>query len=111
VASAGPRYFGFVNGGTLPVSLAASWLLAGWDQNVALSVMSPACARLEEIALGWVIELLGLPRGPGGGFVAGVTAASTVCLAAARDHLLQRAGVGCRSRRTGRGTTGTGRGR
>ena len=92
VATAGPRYFGFVNGGTLPVSLAASWLLAAWDQNVALSVMSPTCARLEEIALDWIIELLGLPRGAGGGFVAGATAASTVCLAVARDHVLQRAG-------------------
>ena len=43
-AMAGGRYYGFVNGGALPASVAASWLAAAWDQNVALRVMSPAGA-------------------------------------------------------------------
>src|SRR6266481_5448094 len=54
VATAGPRYFGFVNGGTLPMATAAAWLTAAWDQNTALAVMSPAAARLDDIALRWV---------------------------------------------------------
>jgi glutamate/tyrosine decarboxylase-like PLP-dependent enzyme len=88
VASAGPRYFGFVTGGALPVAVAVSWLLAAWDQNAALPVMSPAGARLDDIALRWVIELPGLPAGTGGGFVTGATtaSASAVC-AAAPSHL------------------------
>ena len=88
VASAGPRYFGFVTGGTLPVAQAAAWLGAAWDQNAALTVMSPAAARLNEVALRWVAELLALPAGTAGGFVSGATMANATCLAAARDAVL-----------------------
>jgi glutamate/tyrosine decarboxylase-like PLP-dependent enzyme len=92
VASAGPRYFGFVTGGALPVAVAVSWLLAAWDQNIGLSVMSPAGARLDDVALRWVIELLGLPAGTGGGFVTGATMANATCLATARDAVLSKTG-------------------
>jgi len=92
VASAGPRYFGFVTGGALPVAVAVSWLLAAWDQNIGLSVMSPAGTRLDDVALRWVIELLGLPGGTGGGFVTGATMANATCLAAARDAVLSKTG-------------------
>jgi glutamate/tyrosine decarboxylase-like PLP-dependent enzyme len=92
VATAGPRYFGFVNGGTLPVATAAAWLTAAWDQNTALAVMSPAAARLDDIALRWVAAALGLPAGLGGGFVTGATMANVTCLAAARDAVLARHG-------------------
>ncbi len=92
VASAGPRYFGFVIGGSLPAALAANWLAAAWDQDAALSVMSPTTAALEEIARGWLCEVLGLPPACGVGFVTGATMASFTCLAAARHALLGRAG-------------------
>jgi len=92
LTTAGPRYFGFVNGGTLPIAVAAAWLLSAWDQNVALEVMSPAAARLDTIALAWVVELLGLPAGTGGGFVSGATMANATCLAAARDAVLHAEG-------------------
>jgi glutamate/tyrosine decarboxylase-like PLP-dependent enzyme len=92
VASAGPRYFGFVTGGALPIAVAASWLLAAWDQNAALSVMSPVAARLDLTAIRWVCQLLGLPAETSGGFVSGATMANAACLAAARDAVLTRAG-------------------
>jgi glutamate/tyrosine decarboxylase-like PLP-dependent enzyme len=92
VASAGPRYFGFVTGGALPIAVAAAWLLAAWDQNAALSVMSPAAARLDAVAIRWVGQLLGLPAGTSGSFVSGATMANATCLAAARDAVLARAG-------------------
>jgi glutamate/tyrosine decarboxylase-like PLP-dependent enzyme len=88
VASGGPRYFGFVTGGALPVAQAAAWLTAAWDQNAALSVMSPTASVLNRVALRWVTELLGLPEGTGGGFVNGATMANATCLAAARDAVL-----------------------
>ena len=91
MASAGPRYFGFVTGGTLPVAQAAGWLASAWDQNAALSVMSPAATALDAVALRWVTELLGLPAGTGGGFVTGATMANVTCLAAARDEVLRLA--------------------
>jgi glutamate/tyrosine decarboxylase-like PLP-dependent enzyme len=92
VASAGPRYFGFVTGGALPVAVATAWLAAAWDQNAGLAVMSPTAARLDAVALRWVSELLGLPAGTDGGFVTGATMANAACLAAARDSVLARCG-------------------
>src|SRR5260370_14645464 len=92
VASTGGRYFGFVTGGVLPAALAANWLAAAWDQNAALRVMSPVSARMEEIALGWLREIFGLPASCGAGFVTGATMANFTCLAAARHALLERAG-------------------
>jgi glutamate/tyrosine decarboxylase-like PLP-dependent enzyme len=92
IASAGPRYFGFVIGGTLPACLAANWLATAWDQNAGLRVMSPVAAAVEEISLGWLVEVLGLPPGTGGGFVTGATMANFAGLAAARHEVLARAG-------------------
>jgi glutamate/tyrosine decarboxylase-like PLP-dependent enzyme len=92
VAGTGPRYFGFVTGGVLPAAMAASWLASAWDQNGALRVMSPVAARLEDIALEWLRDLLRLPSSCGAGFVTGATMANFSCLAAARHALLERAG-------------------
>jgi glutamate/tyrosine decarboxylase-like PLP-dependent enzyme len=92
VANAGGRYFGFVNGGAMPAAVAANWLTAAWDQNVALRVMSPAVAAIEDVVLRWVREILGLPGGCGGGFVTGATTANVAGLAAARHAVLARAG-------------------
>jgi glutamate/tyrosine decarboxylase-like PLP-dependent enzyme len=92
VASAGPRYFGFVIGGALPVAVAADWLASAWDQNGGGFVASPALTVAEEVAAGWVRELLGLPAGCGIGFVTGCQMAHFTCLAAARHAVLSDAG-------------------
>jgi len=92
MAMAGPRYFGFVIGGSLPVSLAANWLAGAWDQNAVLYNVAPAAAQLEQTALRWLIELLGLPRESKGGFVTGATVANFTALAAARHAVLKRVG-------------------
>ena len=92
MATTGRRYFGFVNGGTLPASLAANWLAGTWDQNAALRVMSPVAAELEEVVLRWVCEALGLPANCEGGLVTCATMANFTALVAARQALLARAG-------------------
>jgi glutamate/tyrosine decarboxylase-like PLP-dependent enzyme len=92
VTTTGGRYFGFVNGGALPATLASNWLAAAWDQNAALAVMSPVAAKLEEITLDWLRSIFGLPESCGAGFVSGCTMANLSCLAAARSALLRHAG-------------------
>ena len=92
VASAGPRYFGYVIGGSLPVAVAADWLATAWDQNAGGYGVSPGIAVAEDVAAGWVRELLGLPAGAGVGFVTGCQMAHFTCLGAARHAVLERAG-------------------
>lgn len=92
VASAGPRYFGFVTGGTLPAALGADWLASAWDQNAASAATSPAAAAAEEAVLRWLADLLGLPAGVAGGLVTGGQAANTTGLAVARKVVLAKAG-------------------
>jgi len=92
VATTGRRYFGFVIGGVLPASMAASWLASTWDQNAALRVMSPVAAELEEVVLRWICEALGLPGECEGGLVTCATTANFTALAAARQALLARMG-------------------
>jgi glutamate/tyrosine decarboxylase-like PLP-dependent enzyme len=92
VATAGPRYFGFVIGGTLPAAVAADWLVTAWDQNAALNVMSPAMATLEDRTAAWLLDVFDLPRGSSVGFVSGATTANATCLAAARDEVLRHVG-------------------
>ena len=93
MASAGPRYFGFVIGGTLPAALAANMLAGAWDQNAASgSCRLAATAFLEEVCRRWLVALFGLPPDAGIGFVTGATMANFSALAAARHALLDRSG-------------------
>ena len=92
VASAGPRHFGFVIGGSLPAAVAADWLVSAWDQCAAFHSLSPAAAAIEDIVATWSLELLGLPASASVGFVTGGQGANTTALAAARNAVLRRAG-------------------
>ena len=92
MATTGGRYFGFVVGGVLPATLAATWLASAWDQCAGVKALSPAAAAIEELALRWVVDVLRLPPGTAGGFVTGATMANLTALAAARHRLLERAG-------------------
>jgi glutamate/tyrosine decarboxylase-like PLP-dependent enzyme len=92
LATAGPRFFGFVIGGALPETLAANWLAAAWDQNAGLYLSTPGVAYLESVALRWLVDLFELPAGTGGAFVTGATVANFTALAAARNAVLARVG-------------------
>lgn len=92
VAQAGPRYFGFVTGGALPVTVAADWLATAWDQNAIVYVHAPAVSVMEDVVGGWILELLHLPPSASVGFTSGCHMANFTCLAAARHEVLRRVG-------------------
>jgi glutamate/tyrosine decarboxylase-like PLP-dependent enzyme len=92
MASAGPRFFGFVMGGAVPAAVGADWLVSAWDQNAAAYVPSPAASVAEEVVADWIRELLGLSSHCSVGFVTGGQMATFTALAAARHHLLARVG-------------------
>jgi glutamate/tyrosine decarboxylase-like PLP-dependent enzyme len=92
IGIAGPRFFGFVIGGSLPAALAANWLASAWDQNTGLYNVTPATSHLEQVALRWLLDVLGLPKDAAGSFVTGTTVAHITALAAARHAVLARAG-------------------
>jgi glutamate/tyrosine decarboxylase-like PLP-dependent enzyme len=92
MASAGPRFFGFVVGGSVDAALVADLLATGWDQLALNGASSPASLAFEDVAAGWLKELLHIPESATVGFVTGAQAANTVGLAAARSDVLSRAG-------------------
>ena len=92
MSAAGPRFFGFVVGGSLDSAVGADLLTTGWDQLAFNGVSSPAAAVVEEIVGGWLKESLGLPADASFGIVTGTQAGNTVGLAAARHRVLERAG-------------------
>jgi glutamate/tyrosine decarboxylase-like PLP-dependent enzyme len=92
MATAGPRYFGFVTGGALPVAVAADWLVSTWDGPHFGRVVSPAGAAVEDVAAHWLLDALGLPAEARVGFVTGATMANLVGLAAARHRVLASEG-------------------
>ena len=92
VATAGPRYFGFVVGGSLPASVAADWLVSTWDQNAGIFALSPLVSVVEDITAGWLKQLASLPHTMSVGFVTGCQMANFTSLAAARHHVLSQAG-------------------
>jgi glutamate/tyrosine decarboxylase-like PLP-dependent enzyme len=92
VMMSGPRYFGFVIGGSLPVTVASNWLATAWDQNVGLHEVTPAAAMFERVAMDWMIDIFGLPPTSAAAFVTGATVANFTALAAARNRIYSNIG-------------------
>ncbi|BAC90611.1 gll2670 [Gloeobacter violaceus PCC 7421] len=85
VASAGPRYFGFVIGGTTAAALAGDWLASAIDQNACLWATSPAAVQTELVVMRWLKELFQLPADWVGALTSGTSNAHLIGLAAARQ--------------------------
>ena len=102
LGTAGGRFFGWVIGGSVPAALAADLMTSGWEQNAALYACSPAAAVVEEVAGGWLKEILGLPAGASFALVTGCQMAHVTCLAAARHCRAGETRMGCGAKGAGR---------
>lgn len=87
-----PRFLGWVIGASHPAAVAADWLTSAWGQVASFADIAPGAAAAEEVAAGWLLDLLGLPPEAGLGFATGATMANFTALAAARTALLDKAG-------------------
>jgi glutamate/tyrosine decarboxylase-like PLP-dependent enzyme len=81
----GPRYFHFIMGGSPPAALAADLLATAYETVTYTWLNSPVGVQMELLALDWLKEMLGLPKGWGGVMVTGASMANFTCLAAARQ--------------------------
>lgn len=93
LASAGPRYWGYVTGGTTPAALAGDWLAGVFDQNTQ-SAVNPGdvSAVVEFETMELLRQLFGLPEDFEGGFVTGATMSNFTCLGVARQWAGRRLG-------------------
>ena len=88
VSSSGPKYWGFVTGGTTPASIAGDWLTTIYDQNAfKASGQGDVSAHIEMETIRLLLELFNLPKNLSGGFVSGATMSNVTCLATARQWI------------------------
>ena len=92
-ASAGPRFFHFVIGGSTPAALAGDWVVSLLDQNAFVRASSRLADAAETVALDWLRQLVGLPAGWGGALTASATFANLSGLALATHWWGERHGV------------------
>jgi glutamate/tyrosine decarboxylase-like PLP-dependent enzyme len=96
VATAGPRYFGYVTGGALPATVGADWLTTIWDQPAAFGALGPSASVVEEIVGDWLKQLFGIPAHASFAITTGCQMAHVTALAAARHEILAARGVDVR---------------
>ncbi len=93
VASSGPRYWGYVTGGTTPAAIVGDWLSTVYDQNSQeTDAQGDISANIEIETIRLLLDLFELPEDYFGGFVTGATMSSFTCLAVARQWIGQQVG-------------------
>ncbi|PVG01385.1 PLP-dependent transferase [Serendipita vermifera] len=90
----GPRYFGFVTGGSLPAAQCGDILTTLYDQNVMVHLPNDTISTaLEYRTLELILDLLNLPFDlfTGRSLTTGATASNILGLACGRDFAIQKA--------------------
>jgi aromatic-L-amino-acid decarboxylase len=95
-----PRFFAYFSISAAPVTILAEALAAALDVNAMLWRTSPAATELEDVTLGWLREMLGLPATFHGIIYDTASISGYTALAAARESLgleIRERGMGGRS--------------
>ncbi|MEO6902233.1 MAG: pyridoxal-dependent decarboxylase [Bacteroidia bacterium] len=88
VASSGPRFWGYVTGGTTPAAIMGDWLATVYDQNTqGTNQQGDISAIIEMETISLLLDLFELPKKFLGGFVTGATMSNFTCMAVARQWL------------------------
>jgi glutamate/tyrosine decarboxylase-like PLP-dependent enzyme len=88
VSSSGPRFWGYVTGGSTPASIVGDWLTIIYDQNAfATQGQGDISAVVELETIDLLLDLFELPKDFLGGFVTGATMSNCTCLSVARQWI------------------------
>ena len=82
-----PRFFAYFSISAAPVTILAEALAAALDVNAMLWRTSPAATELEDVTLGWLRQMLGLPPAFHGIIYDTASISGYTALAAARESL------------------------
>jgi glutamate/tyrosine decarboxylase-like PLP-dependent enzyme len=94
VSTSGPRFWGFVTGGSTPASIVGDWLTSIYDQNTFVAKGQGDISAIIEIeTIQLLLDLLNLPDDFIGGFVSGATMSNFTCLAVARQWIGNKGGM------------------
>ncbi|WP_305952322.1 pyridoxal-dependent decarboxylase [Emticicia oligotrophica] len=88
VSASGPRYWGYVVGGSTPASIVGDWLTSIYDQcPFVIEGSGDTSAQIELETINMLLDLFNLPNDFIGGFVTGATVSNFTSLGVARQWI------------------------
>jgi aromatic-L-amino-acid decarboxylase len=86
--TAGPGYLAYIPGGGVYASALADFIATATNRYMGVTAAAPALAQIEETAVGWLCELMGLPAGALGILTSGGSLSNFGAIVTARQERL-----------------------